>query len=87
MKYEMSQILEKIDAALVCTYADRTQEYDSAEAFRKSGFAEDCVIKTIRAKGDKILLELVPWEMPKADTQGEWAKEHERRFGEEPGFF
>lgn len=87
MNYELKVILEKIKGDFICVYGAERKKYSSKEEFEKSEMEGNCTVSSINVQDGVIVLELKKWESPVTDLDCEWAKEHEKRFGEKPSFF
>lgn len=87
MRYELFELINKIDGTFICIRDGQSEVFSDADELERSGFSKDCVPESIRARDNTIEITLKTWKTPTADTNAEWAKEHERQFGEAPGFF
>lgn len=87
MNYELKCILKKIKGAFICVYNGESNLFSSIEEFEKSNIEKNCMISSISAQEDIIILELKKVEYISPEADGKWAKEYERQFGEKPSFF
>lgn len=87
MNYELKIILEKIKGIFICVYGVERKIFSSIDEFENSEFERNCNVSSISVQDGVIVLELKKLESPMPDMNGEWAKEHEKQFGEKPSFF
>lgn len=87
MDYELEKIIERIDGNFVCVFHGQSAEFSNLEEFEKSNFGKGCTVASISARDNKIFVELKMREIPVADANADWAKEHEKQFGTAPSFF
>lgn len=87
MSYELNGILEKIQGNFICVYEGESKVFSSKEEFEKSDMEKNCTVSSISTLDGTIVLELKKWVCNTPDVNNEWAKEHEKQFGEEPSFF
>lgn len=87
MNYELKMILEKIKGDFICVYGAERKKFSSKKEFEKSKAEGNCTVSSINVQDGVIALKLKKWESPMPDLDGEWAKEHEKRFGNKPSFF
>jgi hypothetical protein len=86
LRQVISAVLQRIEGRFVCVLNDRTEEFDSVEAFMNSDFEKSCELSSIRAEDGKVVLELK--QMPSIKELNEqFVKEHVERFGVEPDWF
>lgn len=78
MDYELKKIIERIDGNFVCVFHGQSAEFNNLAEFEKSNFDKGYAIASISAKDNKIVLELKMQEIPVADANADWAKEHEK---------
>lgn len=87
MNYELNMILGKVKGNFICVYGEEQKAFSSKEEFDKSAMEKNCTVSSTSVQDGAIVLELKKWESPKTDLDGEWAKEHEKQFGEKSSFF
>ena len=87
MNYDLKMILVKIKGDFICVYGEERTKFSSNEEFDKREMEGNCSVSSITVQDGVIVLELQKWEYPMTDLDSEWAKEHEKQFGEKPSFF
>lgn len=86
MGYDLELILQKLEGAFVCVLGEKTEAFESAEAFRNSDFEKRCGIASIGLEDGQIVLKLRTLPQPN-DMDAEWVKKHVEKYGQEPSFF
>lgn len=87
MDYELKKVIERINGNFACVFHGQSVEFNNLEEFEKSDFGKGCAVASISARDNKIVLKLKTQEIPVADANADWAKEHEKQFGTAPSFF
>ena len=87
MSYELNTILDKIEGSFVCVYDGESKVFSSKDEFEGSNMEKNCCVSSISIHDGMIALKLKKIETPIADTNSNWAKEHEKQFGTAPSFF
>jgi hypothetical protein len=84
--YILSTVLERLEGGFVCVLGDRTEEFDSKEAFMNSDFEKRCDLSSIHDENGKLVLKLE--KLPPAnDMNSPWVQEYIKEYGREPSFF
>lgn len=87
MSYELNTILEKIQGNFICVYESKSKLFSSKEEFERSDMEKNCTVSSISTLDGTIVLELKKCVCNTPDINSEWAREHEKQFGEAPSFF
>lgn len=84
--YILSTVLERLEGGFVCVLGERTEEFDSKEAFMNSDFEKRCDLASIHDENGKLVLKLE--KLPPAnDMNSPWVQDYIKEYGREPSFF
>jgi hypothetical protein len=86
LRHIISAVLQKLEGPFVCVLNEKSEEFDSVEAFMNSDFEKSCELSSIRAEGGKVVLGLT--QLPSIKELNEqFVKEHVELYGVEPNLF
>lgn len=87
MDFGLENVIERIDGNFICVFHGQSAEFSNLEELKNSGFGKECTVASISARDNKIIVELKARDILIADSNADWAKEHEKKFGVAPSFF
>lgn len=87
MSFELGSILKKINGGFICVFNGKRRRFLSVSDFEKSGFGKSCTVESISAQDGIIVIELKSCAILSADSNAEWVKEYEEKYGSEISFF